>query len=191
MELNYFEGREYYYYLNPIKNLDPIFIGYDDLKQFPCTPKHIQDHPEFYNFRFCYFPVFINRNGSGCWCGYVDISIFQLENYNFEDEKLYVHGGITFSSEKTIGFDCHHYGDLSPFSKSENNEQLYRDREYVLVELKNLCKQLFAMFPKWSPSTHKQFPKEIQEIMVKKYLIWYQRKFSTKMSYIVEKKIMD
>lgn len=191
--MKYFEGRIYGYFKGLITDLDVSFNAYEELKNLPDTPKHREEYPHLYTDRFYYFPVDIKRSQSGNWCGYVDVSLLPWKD-DYEDI-LYVHGGITYNNKKEsrIGFDCAHYNDDSPFSTTVSNTRLYRDKTYVMTELKNLCKQLFDMFLKdiilksnWS--YHKQHPiKEIQESMMAKYLIWHQRKQSSSLSYIVEK----
>lgn len=44
-----------------------------------------------------------------------------------------------------VGFDCMHFRDWNPLSAKEglsSNEDVYRDTEFVLNEIKNIIKQL-------------------------------------------------
>lgn len=75
-------------------------------------------------------PAVAIRTWAGHWCGYVGLSLYETED-SMDNYKLFptVHGGITFTSHCPlrdscvglpnanlwwIGFDCGHYGDMSP-----------------------------------------------------------------------------
>lgn len=96
----------------------------------------------------------IRRNGVGSLCGYVCIG----EDWKGNVNSLDVHGGITFDghmggmgadehlqNEVWVGFDCSHYGDLSPtttkFSPSRDHET-YRNMDYVYRECCSLAWQV-------------------------------------------------
>lgn len=63
-----------------------------------------------------------------------------------------VHGGLTYSGKGWpsddglwyFGFDCSHYGDLSPrnYGNSVFGDGMYRNHEYVHREVENLAAQL-------------------------------------------------
>lgn len=66
-----------------------------------------------------------------------------------------VHGGLTYAANGGhieddsdlwwFGFDCSHSGDLSPkYHKEYDNDDIYRDYEYVKIECENLAKQLIT-----------------------------------------------
>lgn len=73
---------------------------------------------------------------------------------------LDVHGGVTWAADHVpgkesdglwwFGFDCHHYGDLSPYDAFQwavdgnliDQGAVYRDLNYVKAELENLLTQL-------------------------------------------------
>jgi hypothetical protein len=112
-----------------------------------------------------------NVHGSGGWCGYVAVLPGE-PSYGKNDLDLEVHGGLTFSSfcaednkehgichipgpgepDKVwwLGFDCGHYGDLSPAMAARDKElginpvaeEVYRDLEYLKEQCHELAKQL-------------------------------------------------
>jgi len=67
--------------------------------------------------------------------GYIDISTLNLTKYQIEQIDLMTHGGITYNSEGTIGFDCSHVGDFMPSSYELSGNFLpnekYRTSEWV------------------------------------------------------------
>lgn len=96
------------------------------------------------------FNACIRRHGYvGHLCGYVEVPDGLSVNVNEID----CHGGITFNDRwdelptagRYIGFDCMHFRDWNPLSAKEglsSNEDVYRDTEFVLNEIKNIIKQL-------------------------------------------------
>lgn len=101
----------------------------------------------------------------GHWCGYVQIpensKLSNAKTYYYTDSELglsdyeeainniLVHGGITYSGDRKKdgsiwwGFDCGHAGDVSPFLEtSAFPDAIYRDKEYVIEECKNLARQI-------------------------------------------------
>lgn len=104
---------------------------------------------------FSEMPAVAIRTWAGHWCGYVGVSKSH-PLYETEDYELFptVHGGITFISHCPlrdncvglpnanllwIGFDCGHYGDMSPSYLSRGT---YRDIDYVVSEILSLIDQL-------------------------------------------------
>jgi hypothetical protein len=111
-------------------------------------------------------PCIIKRHPVlGHLCGYVVIpancKLSELNLVDVDDEgDIRVHGGITFHGfhlelqKNVIGFDCGHYGDLVPGMIAQldqdiecrkhifDEEEKYRDIEYVQHECKNLAKQI-------------------------------------------------
>ena len=164
-----------------------------DVEQYPDTEMHRELYPNLYNFEFYGFKCYISRGWANTWCGYVWTENHPCWNSNKNIEDLIdVHGGITMASksEQKIGFDCHHAWDKEPFVLPKVLEHgQYRDRSYVVNELKSVCEQLFNMLPEWSPSTHKQFPKKLQEKYFELYQLWYLRKQSEDFSKITQKDI--
>ncbi len=83
------------------------------------------------------------------WCGYIDIPT----HCEIDSEVIRVHGGVTFDNHvdgvRRIGFDCAHSGDLSPYMfKSEymfGFDGEYRDKEFVIEEIKSMGDQLKVM----------------------------------------------
>ena len=95
-------------------------------------------------------------------CGYVYLPPeHPFYKKNYEEIDVSVHGGLTFSTEYwgwwKIGFDCAHYGDLSPIMAAYDNIILkdidydeimlelvkdnYRSMDFVEQELNKLTKQ--------------------------------------------------
>lgn len=184
-----FEGRNYNYFDDHITKNRAEFNGYEDLEKYPDTPAHRKQFPELYNFTFYHFLCYIRRMDTGEFCGYVKVDKFWKDNF----EDINVHGGITYDNEKegVIGFDTCHCYDKSPFSVSPEGKggRYYKNRDYVMNQLKNMCKQLLLLLPKWSPDTHQQFPSSLRKYIWDTYKIWYLRKQSQNFSKILEKDI--
>jgi hypothetical protein len=111
------------------------------------------------------------RNHYGAWCGYVGVppghSLHSV-HYDNCDEKLEVHGGLTYSAGCKgvichvpklgepenlwwLGFDTAHLGDMAPGSlarwkslgiRSEYPEDEYRTLDYVTAETNRLAEQI-------------------------------------------------
>lgn len=117
-------------------------IGVEDLKRYPSTETHRKMFPEDYNFIFNDHKCYIRRvGGIGVWCGYVFLNEDDPK-VDYESQDLYVHGGITCSDKKIIGFDCGHFDDLRPTSSGNKLHSTYKVRAYVISELKRLASQL-------------------------------------------------
>ncbi len=163
--------------------------GIEDIKNYPDTKSHRQLYPELYNFNFFGFECNIERGGIGhTWCGYVKIykthPYFEIQDKIIEGKNIdcyekqrvigdvLVHGGITFDSEDTIGFDTHHGWDGEPLRHFNANKP-YRDYKYVVEQVEFLALQLYLMLPKWSKQTHFQFPLYLQERFLRLYNLFY------------------
>jgi len=95
----------------------------------------------------------LKRGGAGAWCGYVAVTkdhpAFGIEYSALDVE---VHGGLTFSGRWFelaqywwFGFDCCHYGDLSPLIApiwGGPSHDIYRTVEYAHAEVMDLARQL-------------------------------------------------
>lgn len=102
---------------------------------------------------------------SGHWCGYVAIpkgsrlekslsyystdSELGLSEFEKAVNGIRVHGGITYTGKRKKddpttywGFDCAHCFDLSPNYESVGHDEVYRDKEYVIKECKDLAEQI-------------------------------------------------
>lgn len=182
-----FDKDQYHYIYEPILRNDPEFIGYEDLEKYPDTKQHREQHPELYNFTFYHFDCYITRTNIGTFKGYVKLGNFWINNFT---DTIRVHGGLTFwdPDRKIVGFDTCHFYDKSPFGGSSEG-RTYKDREYVIKELKSVCLQLFNLLPKWSPKTNSQFPLTIQRELFNIYKLWYLRKSSDNLNRIVAKEI--
>lgn len=84
---------------------------------------------------------------SGHLNGYVKIpEDHPFYNEDYDNIPVTVHGGLTYADKHDdgsfwVGFDCAHYGDLLPKSPIRTGG-VFRDKEYVLNELKSLTKQI-------------------------------------------------
>jgi hypothetical protein len=114
-------------------------------------------------------PCLAVRHGHyGHWCGYVGVADGHPayeKHYDSVDLSRGVHGGLTFSeacqpndsedrgichipadSEPDhvwwLGFDCAHYGDLSPSGRDYHRDGSYRTLKYVKSECRSLAAQL-------------------------------------------------
>jgi hypothetical protein len=93
------------------------------------------------------------------WCGYIEIPDgHPWVGAHIDDPDAHVHGGITWSRATlpsrsplrptparttawVIGFDCAHYGDLTP---GFPNGGTYRDIGYARAEVRSLARQARA-----------------------------------------------
>lgn len=88
----------------------------------------------------------IRIEGTGILCGYV-YSEFHgiLKGINQSDAILMgirVHGGLTFSSDEKIGFDCGHSGDVIPKIGQIIERDTYKNIEFVMVQCCDLSRQM-------------------------------------------------
>lgn len=130
-----------------------------------------QDEPDKVNWRTeAGLPGMIVRGPMGSLCGYVAVPPGHPAHgkaYNDVYDKLggvSVHGGLTYAaacrgnichepeageSESVwwFGFDCAHFGDLSPQFGREFGfgDDVYRDVSYVTAEVESLARQLVAI----------------------------------------------
>lgn len=119
----------------------------EDLKKYPNTPEHIIKYPELYKFIYNGYECELKRNLMLAWCGYVTVpSDHKDYNKDYDDINIDVHGGITYSSFGTFGFDCIHGGDLSPeinhplvYRPSCNTFGTYKDYAFVVNEIKKMA----------------------------------------------------
>lgn len=104
----------------------------------------------------------IRHKTFGNLCGYIDIPLeHKLYDVHYDDIDVYVHGGLTYNgigidgipSAYVIGFDCAHYGDLSPYLEMRfpewlrvDSNDIYRDMDYVENELKNAVDQIIEKY---------------------------------------------
>jgi hypothetical protein len=119
-----------------------------------------EDRCKDWEWEYLNFKCSIKRNHSLALCGYVGVSK-RNELFGKDGEKLWAHGGISFSHHMEdeeiwwFGFDCSHGGDLSPsFVMGEfaaltgaqfmdfNLKATYRDFEYVKEVVQDLAEQL-------------------------------------------------
>lgn len=80
----------------------------------------------------------MQRNGGGCWCGYVHLPAGHQWFGTEYDAPWEVHGGVTYGKldrdgRWTLGFDCAHYSDMMPSATPRRGT--YRDELFVLQEL--------------------------------------------------------
>ena len=100
------------------------------------------------------YEVYIRRNSSGALCGYVSVPKgHPAYSVDYNSLPIAVHGGLTYGEQQygddkyMFGFDCNHYGDLSPLDLNVFGYVCgtYRNIEYVKEQVKLLAKQLKAM----------------------------------------------
>lgn len=109
---------------------------------------HPEDSYEFYSHGY---KCKVTRNDSYAYCGYVIISKEHPYFKDGDDANVQVHGGITYADDNgTFGFDCLHWGDLSPLQQTIecqfNNIPLkfglhYWTFEEAMAEVENMAKQ--------------------------------------------------
>jgi len=117
-----------------------------------------------YKFELFGLPCLILRNKGGWWCGYVGVpnnsKLYGKNYYTTTESKdgishietlinnIKVHGGLTYARLKEdniwyFGFNCAHSGDLNRFLLDyQDQNDIYRTKEYVIEECKRLAKQL-------------------------------------------------
>jgi hypothetical protein len=121
------------------------------------VPEGPWDHePDYFEWRdeATGYPCRIRRNPVGALCGYVGVdSSSQYWQLEYDDVDVTIHGGLTYSSHEEgshehwfLGFDCAHYGDLTPtvinVLPSRLETDTYRDLEYVRQQCIYLAWQL-------------------------------------------------
>lgn len=130
--------------------------------------KIIKEEGDEVDFEAFGMPCYMLRvDKSGHWCGYVQVpkdSILFGKDANYCEENseitlsdvaksindIRVHGGLTYSGDRKkdgnwcFGFDCGHFGDLTHymFEYDLDETAVYRDKNYVINECKELAKQL-------------------------------------------------
>jgi hypothetical protein len=101
------------------------------------------------------------------WNGYIHIHKGHPA-YN-DDLNIYAHGGITFEQrdeeEYVLGFDTSHYGDLSPYYILNDlniiidDDQTYKDLDYVISECESMANQIDEKYPEYAERVRKAFEK--------------------------------
>jgi hypothetical protein len=116
-------------------------------------------------------PCLIHRGGTASWCGYVAVAEghpWFEKDYEAVEPYPDVHGGLTYHGYCMdsapegegichvpepgqpdrvwwLGFDCAHYGDLSPRYKryyGTQEHETYKDAAYVIRETESLARQI-------------------------------------------------
>ena len=96
----------------------------------------------------------IHRNDVKALCGYITLTQDNsLYGVDYDDINISAHGGITYqgydqNENWVIGFDCGHYGDLTPYFLLKDDtfarftqDGIYRDMEYVKSECESMAEQ--------------------------------------------------
>ena len=96
----------------------------------------------------------IHRNDVKTLCGYITLTKDNsLYGVVYDDINISVHGGITYNAYDqnenwVIGFDCGHYGDLTPYFLLKDDtfgkfiqDGIYRDMEYVKTQCESMAEQ--------------------------------------------------
>ena len=134
-----------------------------------------QDEPDKVQWRdeSTGYPCLIVRAPSGALCGYVGVGYeHPAFGKHYDGVDVSVHGGLTYSGECQehedegagichvhpgagrvwwLGFDCAHYGDMTPQYDSQllgalrHEGSTYKDQHYVAREVAELAEQLNAM----------------------------------------------
>ena len=82
----------------------------------------------------------------GHLCGYVELpKSHKFYNKYYDYIPVSVHGGLTYSEDGVVGFDCAHAGDLIPSNDVNFEGDTYKDMKYVMRETDELAEQLFAL----------------------------------------------
>jgi len=95
----------------------------------------------------------IQRNDVFALCGYItltqDNSLYGVDYENIDT--IQAHGGLTYkgydqNENYVIGFDCGHYGDLTPYFLLKDDYPFnsfgeYRDMEYVKSQCESMAEQ--------------------------------------------------
>lgn len=113
----------------------------------------IEKYPnQLYSFDYEGYKCEIKRQDGWYWTGYVYLQSTHPDyNKHCTEIDVGVHGGLTYSSEGKIGFDCAHlHMDIDPSHlvyRQQQNLKLYskstfKDYEYVKKEVESLAKQL-------------------------------------------------
>lgn len=94
----------------------------------------------------------IHRNDVFALCGYITLTQDNsLYGVDYDDINISAHGGLTYqgydqNENWIIGFDCGHYGDLTPYFLLKedlpfNSFGEYRDMQYVKSECESMAEQ--------------------------------------------------
>lgn len=90
-------------------------------------PGEWQDEPDTLAWSHVGYELWMIRNASGAWCGYIEVPLTHpksRDEYDLvgddDEEPCPTHGGFTFQdhlkdrNSYVYGFDCTHAGDFSP-----------------------------------------------------------------------------
>jgi len=94
----------------------------------------------------------IHRNDVKALCGYITLTKDNsLYGVDYDDINIQAHGGLTYqgydqNENWVIGFDCGHYGDLTPYFLLKgdypfNSFGEYRDMQYVKLQCEGMAEQ--------------------------------------------------
>lgn len=96
----------------------------------------------------------IQRAGAGHWCGYVKVPEYHpwYSVSSTTEVRAEVHGGVTWASHGSVGFDCAHSMDLTGFTSrvySPSHYQTYRTMAFAFRECEKLARQA-SLAPVWT-----------------------------------------
>lgn len=94
----------------------------------------------------------IHRNDVKALCGYITLTKdSSLYGVGYDNLNINTHGGLTYdgydeNENWVIGFDCGHYGDLTPYfilsgKYDFGQDGIYRDMEYVKLHCESMAEQ--------------------------------------------------
>lgn len=104
----------------------------------------------------------IHRNDVFALCGYITLTKDNsLYGIDYDDINISAHGGLTYqgynqNENYVIGFDCGHYGDLTPYFLFKEDFPFYSDGEYRDMEyVKSECESMAEQASKFSKSIYR------------------------------------
>lgn len=94
----------------------------------------------------------IHRNDVKTLCGYITLTKdSSLYGVGYDEININAHGGLTYdgydeNENWVIGFDCSHYGDLTPYfiltgEYTFVQNGIYRDMQYVKAQCESMAEQ--------------------------------------------------
>ena len=108
----------------------------------------------------CYIMKVEYESGSYHRCGYVVIPKNHVcYGLNYNDIPINVHGGLTYGTDNTFGFDTGHWGDIQSDESSEKGhfwtlEEMVKEtnkmaRQFSKITLLEIIKYKLRYMPKW------------------------------------------
>jgi hypothetical protein len=139
--------------------LEPLSGPWDeDLQKYPYDEQDRRENPEKYEVEFYGYRCTLKRHPAFyTWNGYIHLPENHPDYHKkYEDieKTISVHGDLTYGDGNGVfGFDCGHLDDRSPGGEAIDAQmglslssflfrsRTYKDRDFVLEELKNMARQ--------------------------------------------------